>query len=140
MATDLQARLREAMEGVTPGKWEKFPTDRIAQSEGRRYGVQSLKGPIVADCGEPGNTFSRANASYIALCSPDNIGSLLDHIDALSARNQELEGALERASITVKRYRRAGLGDDVFHSDLCEADKAIDKALAARSALGRNAG
>lgn len=39
--------------------------------------------------------------------------------------------ALERARLTMERYRRAGLGDDVFHADLCESIAAADVAIAA---------
>lgn len=48
-------------------------------------------------------------------------------------RNARLVAALKRASTTVKRYRRAGHGDDVFFDDLCQTDALIDAALTQES-------
>jgi hypothetical protein len=53
-------------------------------------------------------SISPENATYIALCSPDNIGSLLDRLDAKDARIQKLEGALQctQAATDVLAERR----------------------------------
>lgn len=111
--TDLQARLR----GVY----------RIPITDGL--------GPAGGEEPDNPNEFVRTfETSPIQHEAADRLDALVSDNRQKDARIQELEGALARAAITIKRYRRAGLGDDVFHSDLCEADRAID------AALGRNAG
>lgn len=58
--------------------------------------------------------------------------------DAIApAPARELVEALERAALTMERYRRAGLGDDVFHSDLCET---LDIVLSTLAALAKQGG
>jgi len=41
----------------------------------------------------------------------------------------EAVNALKTASPSIKRYRRMGYGDDVYHYDLCVADDTVDAAL-----------
>ncbi len=93
--SDIEQRLREAMDGVTPGPWELVSlsgygspfsirmayTSSSPNAPKTHYGVQSVR--------------TRADAVYIALCSPDNIGALLDTIASLRSKLEEAEGALE---------------------------------------------
>lgn len=94
--SDIEQRLREAMDGVTPGPWEPVSLSgygspfsiRMAYSSDNpnapstHYGVQSVR--------------RREDAAYIALCSPDNIGALLDTIASLRSKLEEAEGARDR--------------------------------------------
>jgi hypothetical protein len=90
--SDIEQRLREAMDGVTPGPWKLHGTLSIDCEIGAR------KNPAIATCVpnfvQDGSVY--ANAAYIALCSPDNIGALLDTIASLRSKLEEAEGALER--------------------------------------------
>lgn len=98
MATDLQARLREAMEGVTPGPWTWGMKYVSRHPDDGTMAYDQLFMTTNGECAEEGSRWER-NAAYIALCSPDNIGSLLDRLDALSARIQDMR---ERAAFAAK--------------------------------------
>lgn len=50
---------------------------------------------------------------------------------AQHASDERAAAALQRAKTTLTRYHRAGLGDDVFHSDLTDTLRIVDAALAA---------
>jgi hypothetical protein len=137
----LIARLREAAKKATPGPWEVYDGcswRRIGTAATRdrpRYDDCAVVAPTKASDGHPdldcssGNDLD-ANLQYIALCSPDNIGSLLDRLDALSARIQELEGAVELYA-NEANWKLGGP---------CDPNSPNFAGVSfARSALGRNA-
>lgn len=91
--SDIEQRLREAMDDVTPGPWKLHGTLSIDCEIGAR------KNPAIAICMpnfvQDGSVY--ANAAYIALCSPDNIGALLDERAADRATIASLRSKLEEA-------------------------------------------
>lgn len=114
-SSDLVERLRKAMDGVTPGPWVAKQT----VIHGNEYGGWWLEGidlepedatrpeRLVLISGSGGarsyttriidrqiHDDNEANMKWFALCSPDNIGALLDENAAQAARIAELEGAL----------------------------------------------
>lgn len=109
--SDIEQRLREAMDGVTPGPWGWVIHDHSMASLGV-LPDPGLGDPLVmcvspcGSCQERANpkewewgrchTPSETDAAYIALCSPDNIGTLLDTIASLRSKLEEAEGALEK--------------------------------------------
>lgn len=106
--SDIEQRLRDAMDGVTPGPWGWVIHDHSMASLGV-LPDPGLGDPLVmcvSPCGscqeradpkewEWGrcHTPSETDAAYIALCSPDNIGALLDTIASLRSKLEEAEGA-----------------------------------------------
>jgi hypothetical protein len=71
--SDIETKLREALDGVTPGPW-------VAEMGGKGGWIKGATGEWCAmSCGDSHDS-ANANARYIALCSPDNIGALLDTI------------------------------------------------------------
>lgn len=117
--SDIEQRLREAMDGVTPGPWgaEQQGPSRTVMTVGRYYvaGPSDVVSPHDGVC-EPDRyndrTFEEdaANMRYIALCSPDNMGTLLDTIASLRSKLEEAEGALERSDYfgsLVEKARQA---------------------------------
>lgn len=121
--SDIEQRLREAMDGVTPGPWVAKQT----VIHGNEYGGWWLEGidldpedatrpeRLVLISGSGGarsyttriidrqiHDDNEANMKWFALCSPDNIGALLDEraadratIASLRSKLEEAEGALE---------------------------------------------
>jgi hypothetical protein len=114
--SDIEQRLREAMDGVTPGPWVAKQT----VINGNEYGGWWLEGididpedatrpeRLVLISGSGGarsyttriidrqiHDDNEANMKWFALCSPDNIGALLDTIASLRSKLEEAEGALE---------------------------------------------
>lgn len=120
--TDIEQRLREAMDGVTPGPWVAKQT----VIHGNEYGGWWLEGidldpedatrpeRLVLISGSGGarsyttriidrqiHDDNEANMKWFALCSPDNIGALLAEraadratIASLRSKLEEAEGAL----------------------------------------------
>lgn len=91
--SDIEQRLREAMDGVTPGPWDIRENTGLDEMwcDWHDVGPKSLTG------GE-----ADADSRYIALCSPDNIGALLDTIASLRSKLEEAEGALLSAAGTLE--------------------------------------
>lgn len=86
-AQDIVERLRKAMDGVTPGPW--FEGDKwvfVPPLDPENNASSALRN-ILRDVPEDE---LQANCAYIALCSPDNIGALLDTISRLTADNEAL--------------------------------------------------
>ncbi len=52
-------------------------------------------------------------------------------VSPVTASDERAVEALQRAKTTLERYHRAGLGDDVFHSDLTDTLRVVEAALAA---------
>lgn len=129
-SSDLVERLRNAMDGVTPGPWEHDGGDIFTVSqeccnlprvlcdtdpttgESIPYGEECCGSPNIEQ-GLIANT-SQTNAAYIALCSPDNIGALLDENAAQAARIAEQDGelagqreALEELAGEIENHRDA---------------------------------
>jgi hypothetical protein len=115
--SDIEQRLREAMDGVTPGPWVAKQT----VINGNEYGGWWLEGMdldpedatrperliLISGSGGARSYTTRiidrqihddneANMKWFALCSPDNIGALLDTLASLRSKLEEAEGALER--------------------------------------------
>ena len=148
--SDIEQRLREAMDGVTPGPWGWVIHDHSMASLGV-LPDPGLGDPLVmcvspcGSCQERANpkewewgrchTPSETDAAYIALCYPDNISALLDTIASLRSRLEEVEGALKAAREFIadefNDYRYEEFGEwlspearDV-HRQLCEAEVAL---------------
>lgn len=135
----LVARLREGLDGVTPGPWNRCggatPKYTAIHAPGHGYVVFGMAdatedrehkshGPVIK---APGMVEQHKNAAHIALCSPDNIRALLDHIAAQEAALSTLAGERDEArrlanqlseDITFLRKRR---GDLVRDKDAAEA-------------------
>jgi len=107
--SDIEQRLREAMDGVTPGPWYQTGEPWFSSGDGVLAG--SPDGNIaylIADCDNfalPRDEYDGPfqlgdqdrDAAYIALCSPDNIGALLDERAADRATIASLRSKLEEA-------------------------------------------
>ena len=90
--SDIEQRLREAMDGVTRGEWSVDGFNLagvIARPPGETHVTGWRRLAICVD----DNPNWRKDAAYIALCSPDNIGALLDTIASLRTKLEEAEGA-----------------------------------------------
>jgi hypothetical protein len=86
-AQDIVERLKEAAEKATPGPW--FEGDKwvfVSPLDPENNASSALRN-ILRDVPEDE---LQANCAYIALCSPDNIGALLDTISRLTADNEIL--------------------------------------------------
>ena len=115
--SDIEQRLREAEDGVTPGPWVAKQT----VINGNEYGGWWLEGidldpedatrpeRLILISGSGGARFyttriidrqihddNEANMKWFALCYPDNISALLDTIASLRSKLEEAEGALEK--------------------------------------------
>ena len=140
--TDIEQRLREAMDGVTPGPWaveqsmsRKYLDAVLFQYQSGMKGTVALIGKETAQVGASELDEQNANSAYIALCSPDNIGALLDTIASLRSKLEEAEGALKAAREFIAdefnddRYEESGewLSPEArtVHKQLCEAEVAL---------------
>lgn len=98
----LAREMREGLEGVTPGPW-------VAQGDGYDTATYVMGRDIMVRSGaedriiavfhsyRPNDRVSRAfNAAHAARCSPDNIRSMLDHIDALTTDRAASAARVER--------------------------------------------
>jgi len=96
-AQDIVERLRKAMEGVTPGPYIVTTCADFWLEAGSRgfalFGDLSWRG---AETTINNQCEMEANARFHALCSPDNIGALLDTISRLTALEAEI-GRLQDA-------------------------------------------
>lgn len=96
----LIAEWRASMEGVTPGPW--FEGDGwifIPPVEAYVNPTHALRN-ILRDVDKDE---VQANVGYIARCSPDNIGKLLDALTTLSAKLQAAEAQLAEANKALDR-------------------------------------
>jgi len=116
--SDIEQRLREAEDGVTPGPWVAKQT----VINGNEYGGWWLEGidldpedatrpeRLILISGSGGarsyttriidrqiHDDNEANMKWFALCYPDNISALLDTIASLRSKLEEAEGALKAA-------------------------------------------
>lgn len=101
--SDIEQRLREAMDGVTRGEWSVDGFNLagvIARPPGETHVTGWRRLAICVD----DNPNWRKDAAYIALCSPDNIGALLDTIASLRSKMEEAEGALEPFAKAADAY------------------------------------
>ena len=119
--TDIEQRLREAMDGVTPGPWaveqsmsRKYLDAVLFQYQSGMKGTVALIGKETAQVGASELDEQNANSAYIALCSPDNIGALLDTIASLRSKLEEAERALEPFAL-VAEY---DIGDSESDEDI----------------------
>lgn len=147
--SDIEQRLREAMDGVTPGPWEHDGGDiftvsqeccnlpRVlcdadpATGEPIPYGEECCGSPNIEQC-LIANT-SQSNAAYIALCSPDNIGALLDTIAALRKQVSDAVGALEKCQSVLAMLTS---GDGASGPGIASAyAQCVEAELSARSTL-----
>ena len=124
--SDIEQRLRDAMDGVTPGPWYQTGEPWFSAGDGVLAG--SPDGNIaylIADCDNlalPRDEYDGPfqlgdqdrDAAYIALCSPDNIGALLDTIASLRSKLEEAERALEPFAL-VAEY---DIGDSESDEDI----------------------
>ena len=160
---DIETKLREALDGVTPGPWVAKQTV-IHKNE---YGGWWLEGidldpedatrpeRLILISGSGGarsyttriidrqiHDDNEANMKWFALCSPDNIGTLLAEraadratIASLRSKLEEAEGALKAAREFIAdefnddRYEESGewLSPEArdVHKQLCEAEVAL---------------
>ena len=119
----LVARLRDGLSGVTPGPWvldgHNLSAVLHCVTPKGHPDAKHLTGDYitVARCE---NTW-RADAPFIAACSPDNIRALLDHIAAQEAAISTLAGerdSAERALLTVQNAAKtiaAAHGTELEH-------------------------
>jgi len=98
---DIETKLREALDGVTPGSWvaeqstsRKYLDAVLFQYQSGMKGTVALIGKEAAQVGASELDEQNANSAYIALCSPNNISALLDTIASLRSKLEEAEGAL----------------------------------------------
>lgn len=98
----LEARLRDAMEGVTPGPWKmQLIPSRASAARYNVVGPSEIVLPHDGIC-EPDRLNDRsfaedeANMRFIALCSPDNIAALLDALASQDATIRQMREALEK--------------------------------------------
>ena len=113
----LVARLRDGLSGVTPGPWNRCggatPKYTAIHAPGHGYVVFGMAdatedrehkshGPFIK---APGMDEQHKNAAHIALCSPDNIRALLDHIAAQEAALSTLAGERDEARATPLQAR-----------------------------------
>ena len=140
--SDLEQRLREAMDGVTPGPWvaeqsmsRKYLDAVLFQYQSGIKGTVALIGKEAAQVGASELDEQNANSAYIALCSPNNISALLDTIASLRSKLEEAEGALKAA----REFIADEFNDDAYeefgewlppearavHKQLCEAEATL---------------
>lgn len=132
---DLVARLREGLDGVTPGPWNRCggatPKYTAIHAPGHGYVVFGMAdatedrehkshGPFIK---APGMVEQHKNAAHIALCSPDNIRALLDHIAAQEAALSTLAGERDESRADLARL----MDPDLKHLRI--EDGSIDLAL-----------
>jgi hypothetical protein len=85
MTEDLLSRIKEALEGVTPGPWW-VPGDWIATEA-------DIRGDVV--CERPSRSIPHSydrwhgNAAYIALLSPENVRALIGEVERLTDERDE---------------------------------------------------
>lgn len=99
---DLIERMKEAAAKATKGPWEArddFMGGLAARwSVGRpEIGPEHTLARVLAPNGKPHGT-AEANAAYIALCSPDNILSLIARLATTQSALDEAKGALRRCN------------------------------------------
>lgn len=93
--TEIEQRLREAMDGVTPGKWKAVVwkhsggSDTVCIKDSRDREIIAWPGFDGVPCTK---AEIRANARFIA-AARNNIGALLDTIVSLRSKLEEAEGA-----------------------------------------------
>lgn len=96
--SDIEQRLREAMDGVTPGKWKAVVwkhsggSDTVCIKDSRDREIIAWPGFDGVPCTK---AEIRANARFIA-AARNNIGALLDTIVSLRSKLEEAEGARDR--------------------------------------------
>jgi len=101
---NIETKLREALDGVTPGPWYSgkmygWGDICITPRPTSEYGPQGTIGgaPVfkaIDGAAHWENKYpAEKNAAYIALCSPDNIGALLDTIATLRKQVSDAVGA-----------------------------------------------
>ena len=106
---DLAKRLKEAAEKATPGEWKHYhgfgspPINEVQSDEGT---LIHWTGFDAAACS---HKQKKANARYIALCSPANLSLLLAERERILKSNAELLEIVTRMA-----------NDDAF-ADLCDS-------------------
>ncbi len=102
-APDLKERLRDGLDGVTPGPWDVMTCNTVRAIDG------DVAIPIF-DARTPWNKHRRTstalkqewhNARHVANCDPDNIRVLLAELESLEARIARLSDCLERAAVAA---------------------------------------
>ncbi len=159
--SDIEQRLREAEDGVTPGPWVAKQT----VINGNEYGGWWLEGidldpedatrpeRLILISGSGGARFyttriidrqihddNEANMKWFALCSPDNIGALLAEraadratIASLRSKLEEAEGARDRLAKKIAACNWYWPEDDTS-SEACfeSAQEVLDSAYISR--------
>lgn len=95
-AVELIAKLAAGLKGTTPGPWHHYHAPlRAGMTTIDEIQCRERRNPIVQWGGFDNSFRSKAkhkrNAAHIARCSPDNIRTLLDHIETLEAENERLD-------------------------------------------------
>lgn len=99
MTTDEQAAWRALAARATKGKWRA--------EEDTHYGQHPTGFWFVAPVGSASDmSLTEGDAAYIAHSSPDRVIALLDHVQALEAREAGLREALEAV---YEAFRDSGL-------------------------------
>ncbi|MBM7046088.1 hypothetical protein [Rhizobium lusitanum] len=111
---ELADQITKAMEGVTKGPWRTFNGTDVYPDDDDIEGTKHI-----ADCsmtGSIGGDEQRANATFFALCNPDNMRVILS---ALADAERERDYHHDRA------MRLAGfLGDEIVQTVIARADAA----------------
>lgn len=100
----LVARLRDGLSGVTPGPWTAAqPVNGMCDMKVYAPAPDTKSGKRVVALVNA--TKQDADAAFIALCSPDNIRALLDHIAAQDAALSTLAGERDEAWDIIEKER-----------------------------------
>lgn len=96
MNAEQRAALRKLAEEATQGPWNVYDK---ARGDGftKYFGVDSEKKETVVLWDEFGGIMYSADASYIAAANPQAIRELLDYIDQLEAKIDDLVMSLDAA-------------------------------------------
>lgn len=125
--SEAERAIREALPFATPGRWE-----HVFSNGGREHYVyapdahyrRDLPGPVKVAWlpPSPGSNRDANDAAYIAACSPENIASILAHVEAQEAEIERLRAGLRAVSDLIdESHGVAGLhrnGDVAPWSDL----------------------
>lgn len=127
---------REAMEGVTPGPWQKDDCCQDTVLVETEHGYDEVARVCFVnrhDRRKENDAEERANRDWISRCSPSGISALIDALESTSRALSEKEAELAEARAEARGWQNAA------HLSACEAGSGLleeatrqrDEALAA---------